>query len=63
MKTKLGEYRNLLGKTQEEMARQWGIKHSYYKMIECGARNPSLQRMKEFKKAFPSANIEQIFLS
>ena len=62
MKTKLGEYRNLLGKTQEEMAAQWGISHSFYKMIECGVRNPSIQSMKSFKKAFPSASIEQIFL-
>ena len=30
---KLREYRNSINKTQEEMARKWGITLSFYKQI------------------------------
>lgn len=60
---KLKEYRISIGKTQEEMARIWGITISFYKQIECGAKNPSIQKIKDFKKTFPTANTEEIFLT
>lgn len=60
---KLREYRVSVKKTQEEMAKDWGITTSFYKQIECGAKNPSVQKIKEFKKRFPTANTEEIFLT
>lgn len=60
---KLKEYRISIGKTQEEMATLWGITLSFYKQIECGAKNPSIQKVKDFKKAFPTANTDEIFLN
>lgn len=60
---KLKEYRLSIKKTQEEMANIWGVTISFYKQIECGAKNPSIQKLKEFKNKFPKANIDKIFLS
>ena len=60
---KLREYRLSINKTQEEMAQKWGITLSFYKQIECGAKNPSIQKIKDFKKCFPVANTDEIFLS
>lgn len=60
---KLREYRMSINKTQEEMAKIWGITLSFYKQIECGAKNPSIEKIKKFKKEFPIANIDEIFLS
>ncbi len=60
---KLKEYRLSIKKTQEEMAKKWGITTSFYKQIECGAKNPSIQKIKEFKKRFPTANTDEIFLT
>lgn len=60
---KLKEYRASIGKTQEEMARKWGITISFYKQIECGAKNPSIQKIKDFKRIFPTANTDEIFLT
>ena len=60
---KLREYRNSINKTQEEMARKWGITLSFYKQIESGAKNPSIQKIKDFKKCFPVANADEIFLT
>ncbi|MGN1297711.1 MAG: helix-turn-helix domain-containing protein [Clostridia bacterium] len=60
---KLREYRISINKTQEEMAQIWGITVSFYKQIECGAKNPSIQKIKEFKNKFPTANTDEIFLS
>ena len=60
---KLKEYRISIKKTQEEMAEKWGITTSFYKQIECGAKNPSIQKIKEFKKSFPTANTAEIFLT
>lgn len=59
---KLKEYRISINKTQEEMATKWGITLSFYKQIESGAKNPSIQKVKDFKKTFPTANTEEIFL-
>lgn len=60
---KLREYRISINKTQEEMAKKWGITLSFYKQIECGAKNPSIQKIKDFKKCFPVANTDEIFLT
>ena len=60
---KLKEYRLSIKNTQEEMAEKWGITTSFYKQIECGAKNPSIQKIKEFKKNFPTANTDEIFLA
>lgn len=60
---KLREYRISINKTQEEMAGKWGITLSFYKQIECGAKNPSIQKIKQFKQAFPTANTDEIFLT
>lgn len=60
---KLKQYRNSINKKQDEMAKIWGITVSFYKQIECGAKNPSLKKMQEFKKLFPTANIDEIFLN
>ena len=60
---KLREYRILTNKTQEEMAKNWGITLSFYKQIECGVKNPSVEKIKDFKKAFPLADADKIFLT
>lgn len=60
---KLKEYRILLKKTQAEMAKTWGITLSFYSKIESGDKNPSIQNLREFKKIFSDANIDEIFLS
>lgn len=59
----LKDYRKSINKTQEEMAKIWGITLSFYKQIECGFKNPSIKTIKKFKNAFPTANTEQIFLN
>lgn len=60
---KLREYRLSINKKQDEMAKMWGITVSFYKQIECGAKNPSIQKIKQFKQNFPTANTEEIFLT
>jgi len=60
---KLRKYRISVNKTQEEMAEIWGITLSFYKQIECGAKNPSIGKMRLFKERFPMANTDEIFLS
>ena len=60
---KLREYRLSINKTQDEMAKIWGITLSFYSKIESGDKNPSIQKMKEFKKCFPTADTDEIFLS
>ena len=59
----LRDYRLSIKNTQEEMAEKWGITLSFYKQIECGAKNPSIEKIKEFKKSFPLADADKIFLS
>lgn len=60
---KLRDYRISINKTQEEMAKKWGITLSFYKQIECGAKNPSIDKIKMFKREFPTANTDKIFLT
>lgn len=45
------------------MAQTIGISESYYEKIEHGVRAPSYNFLVKFKKAFPDANTDQIFLS
>ena len=59
---KLRKYRQSIGKTQEEMAEIWGITLSFYYKIESGEKNPSIQNLREFKKRFFNADVEEIFL-
>lgn len=59
---KLIAFRKSIKKTQEEMAKMWGISISHYKQIECGAKNPSLRKIKIFKSKFVNANVAEIFL-
>lgn len=59
----LMQFKKKIGKTQGEMTKIWGITLCFYKKIEGGTKNPSISRVKEFKKAFSKTNIEKIFLS
>ena len=60
---KLRDYRISINKTQDEMAKIWGVTLSFYSKIESGDKNPSIQKLKEFKKRFPTANADEIFLT
>ncbi len=60
---KLIEFRKKKKKTQLEMARILDITLSFYSKIELGLKNPSLKTIKKFKTAFPSADINNIFLN
>lgn len=48
--------------TQREMADKLEISLIQYQFIELGHRNPSIKVLVRFKKCFPKANIENIFL-
>lgn len=63
MRTKLRDYRISINKSQQAMADSLGVTLSFYKQIECGAKNPSLKTLKKFKTVFPTANTEEIFLT
>lgn len=63
MREKLRSYRLSINKTQNEMAEIWGITLSFYSKIESGDKNPSIQNLKQFKKKFPTANADEIFLT
>lgn len=60
---KLRDYRISINKTQNEMASIWGITLSFYSKIESGDKNPSIQKIREFKEKFPTANTDEIFLT
>lgn len=60
---KLKQYRVSVKETQEEMAKKWDISLSFLKKIESGEKNPSIKKMKDFKVAYPTADINEIFLS
>ncbi len=48
--------------TQQEMADKLELSLIQYQFIELGKRNPSFKVLLLFKKLFPKANIEKIFL-
>ena len=60
---KLKLYRISIKETQEEMAQKWNISLSFLKKIESGEKNPSIKKMKDFKFVYPTADINEIFLS
>lgn len=59
---KLKKFRISTGKTQQQMAETLDITLSFYTQIECGAKNPSMNTLKKFKKEFPTASVDDIFL-
>lgn len=59
----LKSFRNSLHKSQDEMAESVGISLSFYTKLELGLKNPSLNTIKKFKDAFPTADVNNIFLS
>lgn len=61
-RTNLKAFRTSLKKTQNEMASLLEITLSFYSKIELGLKNPSLKTIKKFKEAFPTANVDNIFL-
>ncbi len=49
--------------SSSNMAETIGISESYYEKIEHGTRAPSYNFLVKFKKAFPNADTDKIFLS
>ena len=62
-RTNLKAFRGSLKKSQSEMANLLDIKLSLYSKLELGIKNPSLNTIKKFKEVFPTANVDNIFLS
>lgn len=58
---KLKPFRIKLNKNPSEMALIIGVSKSYYEKIENHDRNPSYNFIYKFKKAFPSADVDDIF--
>jgi DNA-binding XRE family transcriptional regulator len=56
-------FRNSIKKSSFEMARILGVSKSYYEKIEYEDRNPSFNFITKFKKAFPDANVDNIFFN
>lgn len=61
MKT-LKEFREAIGKTQEEMANEFGISKSFYEKLESGDRKPGRELIEKIKIKYPLLDIN-IFLS
>lgn len=61
-RNELKEFREEQELTQQEMANKLEISLIQYQFIELGRRNPSFKLLVLFKKIFPKANIEKIFL-
>lgn len=59
---KLIEFRQKIKKTPEKMAQLLDVSTSYYYKIEAGSRNPSYNFLHRFKKEFPQADVDEIFL-
>ena len=55
------EFRELIGKSQQEMANEIGISKSMYEKLESGERKPSREMMKKIKLAYPLVDVA-IFL-
>lgn len=62
-RTNLKNFRISLNKSQNEMAKILGITLSFYSKLELGIKNPSIKTIKTFKEKFPTANVDNIFLS
>ena len=55
----LKEFREAIGKTQEEMASEFSISKSFYEKIEKGERKPGRELIEKIKLKYPiiDANI------
>lgn len=62
-RTNLKSFRTSLNKSQNEMAEILGITLSFYSKLELGIKNPSIKTIKSFKEKFPTADVDNIFLS
>ena len=60
MKT-LKEFREAIGKTQQEMANELDISKSMYEKLESGDRKPGREMMKKIKLKYPLIDVS-IFL-
>ncbi|MGB4658910.1 MAG: helix-turn-helix transcriptional regulator [Mobilitalea sp.] len=56
-------FRKDQNKSAEKMAEIIGVSKSFYEKVEHGDRNSSFNFMKKFKRAFPKADTDKIFLS
>jgi len=60
VRPKLLELRQLLKKSQEQMARDIGISTSHWRQLELGTRNPSLGLATKIAK-LADATVDQMF--
>ena len=60
---KLKAFREAAGVSQYNMARKMDISMSFYEKVERGHTNASRGFMQKLKRAFPEANIDEIFFS
>ena len=58
---KLRNFREQLGKTQEQMANDFEISKSFYEKIESGTKKPGRELIEKVKKKYPFLDIN-IFL-
>lgn len=58
---KLRNFREQLGKTQEQMANDFEISKSFYEKIESGTKKPGRELIEKVKKKYPFIDIN-IFL-
>lgn len=67
MKNKIAGYRTMLGKTQLELAKEFGISKQSYRMKESGKTQFNDCEKKQFKQMlkplFPNITIDDIFFS
>lgn len=61
MKT-LKEFREAIGKTQDEMAKELNISKSFYEKIEAGERLPGRELIERIKLKYPLIDVN-IFLN
>ena len=57
----LKEFRKSLNLTTNEMAEEIKVSKSLYEKVEMGARKPSNQITKKFKKRFPQFDVNIFF--
>lgn len=58
---KLRNFREQLGKTQEQMANDFEISKSFYEKIESGTKKPGRELIEKVKRKYPFLDIN-IFL-
>jgi transcriptional regulator with XRE-family HTH domain len=59
---RLAVFRRTIGETSSKMAERMGVSKSFYEKVEYGDRGPSYNFICRFKRAFPTADAEYIFL-